>query len=242
MTYPENTQTVADLLTMPQERRDQYWIERFLAAVPDAPLQILDPQMQLGPDGYPYFQLAIPSAGNVAFCTLTQALDHCLDRGVGVVIFKSPGRADEPGWVFNYAQLFSYSLFGNFQGDPSQPPAPVEQPDGHGRSVLLAAPSESFLPPRVRRAMASFFRNVFGIENPKMIMVVEPGRHPSNALMFDLSAQNFGGDEEKYDRALNALHWYLPMNYCAVLRKPADWSNESFVPLLADRAGETRAP
>lgn len=232
MSLPANTQILANLLALPQEQRDDAWVGRFFAAVPDTPLQMLEPQIQLGPDGYPYFQLAIPAADDVPLCTLSQALDHCLDHGLGAVVFKSPGRADEPGWVFSYAHLFSYSLFRSFVGDPNQtPPAPEDAQTGKDRQILLMSPSETFLPLRVRRAMTDFFRKVIGMENPKMKMIVEPGQFPASGLMFNLSAQDFGGDEDKHGRALNALHWYLPPSYCAILKKPADWDGETFDPL-----------
>lgn len=235
MSKPSPTQAVAELLALPQEQRDDAWVERFFAAIPDAPLQMLDPQVQLGPDGYPYFQLAIPASPDAPSCTLTQVLDHCLDNGLGAVVHKSPGKSDEVGWVFTYAHLFSYSLFRNFIGDPNETPPPQEQaPADKERTVLMVAPSDSFLPPRVRRAMTNFFRQVIGLQDPKTIMIVEPGQHPANGLMFNLSAQDFGGDEDRHGRALNALHWYLPISYCAVLKKPADWTDESFVPLSPD--------
>jgi hypothetical protein len=236
MSNAANTKLVAELFALPQEQRDDVWFERFFTAVPDAPLQLLDPQVELGPDGYPYFQLAIPASDETDLCTLVQALEHCLDRGLGVVIFRNPDRTGEPGWVFPYAQLFSYSLFRNFFGDPNEPPEvrPLEPASNKERQILLMQPSESFLPLRVRRALTTFFRNVVGIAHPKMLMIVEPDQRPPNGLMFNLSAKDFDGDEEKYGRALNALHWYLPTSYCAVLKKPPDWGEESFQPLSPD--------
>jgi hypothetical protein len=44
---------------------DQAWIQRFYAAVPNATVLSYDPQVETGPDYFPYFQMAVPSLARV---------------------------------------------------------------------------------------------------------------------------------------------------------------------------------
>ncbi|MDV7392982.1 hypothetical protein RZS08_16545, partial [Arthrospira platensis SPKY1] len=48
---------LTQLLAIPRDAREASWQKQFLAAVPTAPLFSRDPQVLIGPDGFPYFAL-----------------------------------------------------------------------------------------------------------------------------------------------------------------------------------------
>jgi hypothetical protein len=149
------TQVVAELFAEPRESREETWRERFYAAVPDATLMAFDPQVSEGPDEFPYFHLAIPDPGPVTPFCITHLLDVVLDNGYGIAIFGDSTRSDDPEWVFTYGDLLSYSLYGHFDGDPAVRSS-SEEKSNIRHQVLVAAPSEAYLPTRARKANGGF--------------------------------------------------------------------------------------
>src|SRR5207253_650095 len=148
------TQTLIDLFETPRESRDDVWRRSFYTAVPDATLASFEPQINQGPDQFPYFHLAIPDPGPVTPFCVTHILDDVLDNGFGIAIFGDASRSKPPEWVFTYGDLLSYSLFGTFDGDP----AVAADSAGNGTSMLVAAPSDEYLPKRARKAIGNFMR------------------------------------------------------------------------------------
>ncbi len=114
----DQTQRLAELIAIPPEERDDNWPASFLAAAPNASLASFDPQIATGPDGFPYFQLALPDAGAFTPFSIVHILNDSLQNGVGVVIHTSTRRDENPAWVFTLGDLVSYSLFQDFAGDP----------------------------------------------------------------------------------------------------------------------------
>lgn len=229
----DQTRALAALFTTPQEQRDEGWAARFYAAVPEATLQSFDPQVEQGPDGFPYFQMSIPAPGPVTPFCITHVLDFCLENGFGVVVHADPDRNGPPGWVFTYGQLLAYKLYGRFDGDPGESAEgatsgtiKVEE----AREVLVGAPSETYFPSYARRAMGGFFRDALRHPDPKIALVVDHTLTPSRNLMVNISREHYAGDEEKLNAVFRYLFWYLPGNY-ALLALPAGWSTENFVPL-----------
>lgn len=112
----EQTQKLAALAAVSQ--RDEAWCAKFLAAVPNASLVSFDPQVQTGPDTFPYFQLALPDPGPFTPFSIVRILNDVLQNGTGVVIHATTRRNQPPLWVFSFGGILSYSMFQNFQGDP----------------------------------------------------------------------------------------------------------------------------
>jgi hypothetical protein len=82
----QQTAKLAALAPTPPPQRDQAWCDSVLHAVPNASLASFNPQIQNGPDTFPYFQLAIPDAGPFTPFSIVHLLDHLLQAGAGVVI------------------------------------------------------------------------------------------------------------------------------------------------------------
>ena len=229
------TQALAKLFAEPRESRDQIWRRKFYATVPDATLMAFEPQVSPGPDQFPYFHLAIPDPGPLTPFCVSHVLDDALNGGFGIVIFGDSSRSSDPEWVFNYGNLLSYSLFGDFEGDPAERghlggPQSAIRPSDNQHQVLMAAPSEAYLPIRARKAMAGYMRHWFEHPEPKITLLEDPQLAPSRNLMVNLTLEDYDGDETKLHAAIHYLSWYLPVTY-RIVPMPAGWSDSSFVPL-----------
>ena len=227
----QQTQRLAELIAIPPEQRDENWPARFLAAAPNASLASFDPQIESGPDGFPYFQLALPDAGAFTPFSIVHLLNYLVENGVGAVIHTNTRRDENPAWVFTLGDLVSYSLFQDFSGDPKvysvEDPPPAENAD---RNLLRAAPSESYLPTGARQAMGRFMRGPFRVPEPKIGLVSGERLRPRTSLMVNLRASDYGGNTEKLGSAMNYLTWFIPKTY-SMMPLPDDWSEEGMVAL-----------
>ena len=215
------TQALAELFETPREARDDAWQTKFYAAVPDATLMGFDPQVNVGPDSFPYFHMAIPDPGPVTPFCVTHVLDFVLDNGIGIVIFGDSSRSEGPQWVFTYGDLLSYSMFGDFAGDPA---TRDKEPAAGSGQMLVASPSESYLPERARKAIGEYARRIFQMPAPK-IALIDNGA--SRSLMINLQQKQYGGDENKIRAAMHYLGWFLPRGY-RMMPMPDDWDDSAF--------------
>jgi hypothetical protein len=223
------TARLASLLETPEPLRDDPWCDHVLAAAPNASLAALDPQIQNGPDTFPYFQLAIPDPGPFTPFSIAQVLNHALEAGAGAVIHANLRRDRPPLWVFSFGDLLSYSMFGDFKGDPKvyldqTPPNPN---DGQ---VLKASPSESYFPPCARRAVGRFMRGPFRHPCPKIGLVSGASLQPRQSLMVNLRLRDYGGDQKKLHSAMQYLSWFVPKSY-GLMAMPDDWPDNDMTPL-----------
>ena len=226
----EKTQALAALFAQPRESRNDAWRRGFYAAVPDASLRSFDPQISLGPDQFPYFQLAIPDPGPLTPFSISHLLDFVLDNGLGIAIFGNSSRSEGPQWVFSYGDLLAFSLYGNFDGDPAVAAHPPQQSSAGSHSVLVAAPSEGYLPTRARRAMGAYARKIFHLDNPKIALVDDPQSTPSRSLVINLTLADYHGDERRLGAAMRYLSWFLPRTH-RIAPMPPGWNDSNFVPL-----------
>jgi len=219
----EKTVELRDLFAVAAEQRDEAWQRRFYAAAPGADLVVLDPQICDGPDTFPYFSLAMPATGVFTPTSIDDALEFVLDRGAGIAIFATPDRTAAPQWVFTYGDLVSYRLFGDFECGPRESGPPQSSGD-----ILVASPSEQFLPSYARKALGNFMRNVYRHPDPKVALI---GDHSgAQGLMVNLTLDQYDGDEGKLRAALHYLGWFLPRTY-RVTAMPTEWSDSNFAPL-----------
>jgi hypothetical protein len=226
----EKTQILAGLFATARQSRTDAWIQQFYATVPDATLISFNPQVQQGPDHFPYFQLAMPDPGPLTPFCITHLLDYLLENGVGIAIFGDSSRAKPPEWVFSYGDLLSYSIYGRFDGDPSA--ASASGPAGleKGDTLLKAAPSEAYFPARARRVLGAYLRKMFQHPDPKIALIDSPKLKPSRNLMINLTVAQYHGDQGKLNSAMRYLVWFMPRTY-SLMPMPADWNDSGFVPL-----------
>jgi hypothetical protein len=207
------TQKLVELFSIPMDKRDAVWQQSFHAAVPEASLRALNPQVIQGPDGFPYFALAMPKAGEKfeSFC-IAHVLDTCLNQGFGAVIFGDP--AGQPLWVFKYGDLSSYQSYKRFDGDPADEPSGLssghhEEVVNEARQVLVGSPSESFLPLPARAVIRQFLSKRAGLAKPAVALVSDPALKPNRNLVFNLYREHFK-DPADFDCVMQQLLWFLP--------------------------------
>ena len=104
-------------------------------------------------------------------------------------------------------------------------PAPQQQ-----HPALIAAPSEAYLPACARKVMGEYARNTYQHADPRIALFDNPQMTPSRNLMFNLTLDDYHGDEEKLRAAIRYLAWFLPRTY-NILPMPVGWDQSSFVPL-----------
>jgi hypothetical protein len=225
------TGALAGLFGAHREQRNDAWIQQFYATVPDATLMSFDPQVQQGPDLFPYFQMAIPDPGPVTPFCITHILDHVLENGFGIAIFGDSSRSKGPEWVLTYGDLLSYSLYGRFDGDPADSGRAGGNPaTGGAHQILKAAPSESYFPTRARRAIGRYLRKMFQHPDPKIALVVDAHLNPPRNLMINLTLAQYRGDKGKLDSAMRYLLWFVPRTY-SLMPMPPGWDDSGFVAL-----------
>lgn len=224
------TQNLIDLLAVPENQRDDRWPDEFFRAVPNASLASFTPQIEIGPDRFPYFQLALPDPGAFTPFSLVHILNDVLQNGVGVVIHSSTRRDQKPLWVFTLGDMVSYSLFQDFQGDPKVLANPDPPADPNDREILRSVPSESYLPSPVRNAMGRFMRGPFQHPDPRVGLVTGASLRPRQSLMVNLRASDYDGDRRKLGAAMHYLTWFLPKTY-SIMALPDDWPDAEMAPL-----------
>jgi len=219
------TQVLAELFATPREKRDGIWVERFYAAVPDASLAGFESQVRQGPDGFPYFEMAIPGEGKFTPFSITHILDFVLDNGFGAVVWPNTQRTGEPGWVFTYGNLLSYSLRGKFDDRTPEDLARrggAERLNVGGHKMMVGEPSEAILPARARKVIEDYMRAAYKHPKPQIRLMVDPALNPPQQLMFNLNLHQFEGDERRMVEALRRLSWFLPPSYSII----AGWRGE----------------
>jgi hypothetical protein len=226
----EQTQTIASLAAVPADDRDDAWCQSFLSAVSNASLASFTPQIEEGPDTFPYFQLALPDAGPFTPFSIVHILNDVLRHGTGVVIHANVRRDRQPLWVFSFGDILSYSMFQDFRGDPKVIANPDRPPDKNDRNILRASPSESYLPATARASMGRFMRGPFRHPNPRIGLVTGASLSPRQSLMVNLRLKDYGGDKKKLDSAMRYLTWFVPKTY-SIMALPDDWSDADMAPL-----------
>jgi len=225
----EQTGRLAELLAVAPDVRDDTWCDSVLRAAPNASLAALDPQIQNGPDTFPYFQLAMPDPGPFTPFSIVHVLNHVLEAGAGVVIHANLRRDQQPLWVFSFGDLLAYSLFQDFKGDPKVY-SDTTPPNPNDRQILKASPSESYLPSTARAAMGRFMRGPFQHPSPKIGLVTGASLKPHQNLMVNLRLKDYDGDRKKLDAAMRYLSWFVPKSY-GLLALPDDWPDADMSPL-----------
>ncbi len=212
-----NTQIVGELFQIPQDKRDEGWVKKFLASVATASFKSGDPQVIKGPDGFPYFALYLPEPHKEFQCFVIQHMkdDFLLERGLGVVVQPEGPSAQ---WVFSYGDILNYHLCGEFYSDPPQAEEPPENSpqNTEAQKVLVGQPAENYLP-KVSRAVLHSYLASFNIQDPKILIMMRPAAAPApeamiQELVFRLSPEMFQS-QQQYENILRSLAWFLPRHY-----------------------------
>jgi hypothetical protein len=211
------TQALVPLLQVPREQRDEQWQQQFLQLIQHASMEAGDPEVQTGPDGFPYFVLRTPVPGRAfeSFCIHNMMNDLLLEKGYGVVLNPSGEAAD---WVFSNGDIVNLAINGEFYSAPDQSnPAYIEMTQQMGviqknDKVLLAQPSPRFLPVKTRTAIREFLKRN-GIKRPMVMLLsrTSEGRAVQQ-LVFNVFAEDLSSPEQ-VGMIMQSLTWFLPRHY-----------------------------
>ncbi|MBP3943894.1 hypothetical protein J5U18_09995 [Sphingobacteriaceae bacterium WQ 2009] len=208
------TITIQELMLVPFAERDEQWRMDFLVNLPTASLQLADPELVVGPDGFPYLQLitAEKDKNYQAFVIQNRNSDYILTNGFGVVI---NAHLEQPDWVLTYGDLANLSLNNEFYTDESLfSKETAEQTIDKDEKVLVGAPSEIILPKAVRAALREYLEYQ-GITNPKVMLIARDYESETTArqdLVFNITPQQFRKPED-FQALMEHIGWFLPRHY-----------------------------
>jgi hypothetical protein len=213
------TQVMVDLFKIPQEQRDDNWRQTFYENVQTASYACGNPQIFTGPDGFPYFILRTPEPSKPfeSFCIRNMKDDFLLDKGFGVAINPGENSVD---WVFSYGDIVNLHLNKEFFSKTDNIEIENEVTIKKEEKVLIAQPSESFLPRQARENLKAFLQSI-GIKRPKIMMVC---RTIDGQVIQELAFNIFREDFQSLDQLnyrLKQISWFLPRHY-VVLSLPKD--------------------
>lgn len=222
------TQVMVDLFQISQEQRDENWRQTFYANVQSASYACGNPQIFTGPDGFPYFVLKTPEANQPfeSFCLRNMKDDFLLERGFGVAINPKEASVD---WVFSYGDIVNLHLNRELFTKTDTVEIENEVTLKKDEKVLIAQPSELFLPRQARQAIKTFLKSI-GIKRPKIMMVC---RTIDGQVIQELAFNVFREDFQSIDHLnyrLKQISWFLPRHY-VVLSVP---NESSFTTHFAD--------
>jgi len=199
------TDLLTRLFAQPRATRDHAWRAAFLDAIVDASLASTPQQVIQGPDGFPYFVLQSPPVAQefTPYC-VSHVLEHCTDRGFGIVV--------EP-----------------VDRDAAKGPAiDVAKSD---TQIMVGAPSEHVLPLWARRVVAAFLTRSAHVTAPAVFVMMQPPPAPPRSLVFNLHPEAFPS-HAAFSAAMNALSWYMPPHRSVVALSQESSLKDAFVPLV----------
>ena len=242
------TGALAALFAVPREERDSGWVDRFFDAAWSASVALAEPQTFQGPDGFPYLRLDVPrpDSGFDSQC-LANLAGNCLGHGVGAAFFASP---DDPAegaqHVLSLGLIDSLMRYDSPDGDPVDAEEAAMPPDqgafsverrGGGQAmtveedheVLFGTPSADYLPPHLARSLYVHLTQGWGMEEPRVQLIVDLKMRPHRSLVIGRRRSEFSPDAP-IDAMAQALTWHLDPGRMVMLM-PDHWSPDQMAPL-----------
>ena len=214
---PGQALSLEELFKVPKPEREKAWLDPFLAAIPTAGLASTDPQVLMGPDGFPYFALYSPPADAEyeAFCIKNLIPDILLKNGVGVAINPSSEGVD---WVFSYGDILNWHLRNEFYSKAAGPQGPIDEEDP-GTLIIEKIPDD-VLPMKAREVLRSFLKSK-NIKRPKAFYLSQTTeKNILKSLVFNIFEEDIK-DPATFNTLMEQIQWYLPKHYY-ISRVPND--------------------
>lgn len=222
------TDELSRLCSVPVEKRDGKWVAEFLENLPDAALAGAEPPI-VSVHGFPYFQLRIPPRKTpFSAYTVRYLIEPCLQREIGIGIF---GNSRLPEWSLSFGDLTSFRFYENFLGDPDDR---VESRIRHlykSTEVTISEPSDTLLPPMVRKAIFRFLKENSSVPDPRVALYVDPQRVPLRNLIFNVYPEHAPGPGA-YANVMKGIAWYLPKGRGLLQGNPFLVKPDRYFPLL----------
>ena len=228
------TARIREMDAVPEDKRDDDWYVEFLDLLPQGYYARISKEAEKAPDGFFYYNVALPSANAKPSELITfdeETLEDCLEKCAGIVIYPDNNIKSDPVWILSYGELHSYYLYESFAGDPMDLEEIIDEQEGEtpeteDDEISVSEPDEEFIHPGARRFLKSFF-NAMGFEGVEIAMLTDPSQAPSRALVLSLTDHDFTS-QEQLDDVLNTVSWLLPPNR-PILPDPG--IDEGFAPL-----------
>jgi len=213
------TKIITELLKLPPERRDKRWQQSLYQNVATASFACATPQTLTGPDGFTYFILKTPEVNKhfESFCIQNMKDDFLLNNGWGVVI--NPLEDKSAAWVLNYGSIVNLHLNHElWSEDETNENIEFTKTVGvikKGEKVMIAQPSESYLPKATRHALKTFLQSK-GIVRPKIAMLTSNNNGKLvRKLAFNIHPENYPV-ASNLDYLMQQVGWFLPNTYLLV--------------------------
>lgn len=209
---------LSELIKIPDESRDLHWENQFFDALISSKINILSPDPQQGPDGWPYL---LAETSDEATEQAPKVLHWLATRGIGLVV--NPQRA-YPDFVFNYGMVWHFKETGLFVIPQAEVPAGTLQLEP-GTGLHAGPPTPQYLPDYVRGILREFFRDQ-GILAPKILVMSHDRKHYDLAFSLESLGQP---PTHEHQGIAEAISWFLPGHYSLVL--VSEKNLPEFVPL-----------
>ncbi len=227
------TNQIFQLCQIPFEQRSDQWVNAFFQFIPTASMACADPQIIVGPDKLPYFVLNLPTPGaSFESFSVSHLLEFVTDNGLGIAI--NPAKGSQPDWIFSAGDLWNFRETNIFIFDQARWEnlnADEQKVNLTEREVLLAQPSESYLPKYVRKNIDQTLRDKFGITEPAVFLMTDMTLNPSMNLVFNIFNEN--ENPAKIQDIINYLAWSLPRDYGLVGIDSTSELVSKFEPLIS---------
>jgi hypothetical protein len=242
------TDLLAQLFATPRDQRERDWSDRFFDAAWWGSVELSQPQIFSGPDGFPYLRLNVPRP-ETAFdsqCLGNLARD-CLKNGVGAAFFASPDDGPEAAqFVLSFGLIDSLVRYDSPDGDPIDVAESAGGPDSsafqvekglwsqtlvatEAQEVLVGTPSADFLPPHAAAALARHLEQQWGLADARVQLMANPKMRPHRSLVIGRKRSEFP-EGAPIDDMARALLWYLTPARSIILM-PEEWELAQMTPL-----------
>ncbi|WP_270088086.1 hypothetical protein [Sphingobacterium sp. SYP-B4668] len=209
----EKTVIINSLMQTSLAERDNNWVDDFVNNIDQANLTLAEPEVLIGSDGFPYFNLRTIASGESfkAFVIQTE-LDNILNQGFGVAINAGQDQSD---WIFSHGDMVNLRLNGEFYTDRSTFSSKNEKTViTKDEDILIGQPAETILPRRLRNAIREFL--VYsGIKNPKIALIARDYKDEElvrQDLVFNIIPMQFRTEKE-FEAIMTTIGWFLPRHY-----------------------------
>lgn len=205
---------LSKLCEIKQSVRDAEWEEAFLKAFSHSEVYLKSDEPFIGPDGFSYMEMSTTEGETI---DKNDFLSWCTNAGVGMVLNLKKNQT--PDYVFNYGMIWNYILRGVFLNNEPEKEQPTKNTES--RKVFVHKIVEGYLPQYVRENIREFLA-LNKISECK-IGLVSYGEGTSYEILWYIpKGKNWSEKDQK--SLMEALSWFLPLNYKVAWAKTDDKS------------------
>ncbi len=196
--------SINEILSLNSGLRDDHWEEEFLNSFPESKLYLLDENIQIGPDGWPYLFLTNDSSVNPKTeDKASNLVQWAYEQGVGLVI--NPNK-EKPDYVFHYGMIWNYIhnkttvKYGVTDLPPNSP-------------IYVSKLSEDIVPSHALHFIKDYIKSA-GIDSPRCALI---SRDKLN-YDFAVSIESLGHPPKReHEGIAKGIGWFLPNHIPVVL-------------------------